>query len=204
MFFSYLLSFSGLRVFLGRLLKSESHFGDMNWRSAIARTLRSRRFWIWQIAGIVIYGIPVVIRVITGDVVLPVLSWFETPWIDHYVPGNLVEKVLVQAFFPGGAGGVAIEILVSNRDGNVLLGKRKYVTRLAGALAWTGAWSLFQFWGNNLNIFIVGSTQGNLFEYWMVFPLNFAIAAFSIFTPDILGYTKKGIMKLRQRLKRKK
>src|SRR3990172_7649645 len=173
----------------------------MNWRSAIASTLRSRRFWVWQVAGAFIYGIPVLVRVMTGSVYLPVLSLLATPWIDHYVPGNLVEKVLVQAFFPGGAGGVAGEVLVSNHDGKALVGKRKYVVRLAGALAWTGAWSLFQLWGNMQNI--IGSFEGNLFEYPMVFPLNFLIAAFSIFTPDALGLLKKGFAKLYRRLKGK-
>ena len=173
----------------------------MNWRSAIASTLRSRRFWVWQVAGAVIYGIPAAIRFATGSVYLPVLSWFATPWIDHYVPGNLVEKILVQAFFPGGAGGVAGEVLVSNHDGKALVGKRKYVVRLAGALAWTGAWSLFQLWGNMQNI--IGSFEGNLFEYPMVFPLNFLIASFSIFTPDVLGFLKKGFAKLYRRLKGK-
>src|SRR3990170_2593643 len=160
----------------------------MNWRSVIASTLRSRRFWVWQVAGAVIYGIPAAIRFATGSVYLPVLSWFATPWIDHYVPGNLVEKILVQAFFPGGAGAVAGEVLVVNRDGKALVGRRKYVARLAGALLWTSAWSLFQLWGNMQNIFVVGSDQGNLFEYPMVFPLNFLIASFSIFTPDVLGF----------------
>lgn len=175
----------------------------MNWRSAVARTLRSRRFWVWQVAGAVIYGIPVVVRVFTGSVYLPGLSLLATPWIDHYVPGNLVEKVLVQAFFPGGAGGVAGEVLVSNHDGKALVGKRKYVSRLGGALLWTGAWSLFQLWGNMQNIFVVGSSQGNLFEYPMVYPLNFQIATFSIFTPDALGLLKKGFVKLHRRLKGK-
>src|SRR3972149_2847846 len=114
----------------------------MSWRMAIASTLRSRGFWGWQVAGAVIYGIPAAIRFATGSVYLPVLSWFATPWIDHYVPGNVVEKVLVQAFFPGGAGAVAGEVLVVNRDGKALAGRRKYVARLAGALSWASAWCL--------------------------------------------------------------
>ena len=175
----------------------------MNWRSAVASTLRSSRFWVWQFAGAFIYGIPVVVRIFTGSAILPGLSLLATPWIGHYIPGNLVEKILVQAFFPGGAGGVAGEILVANRKDAVLVGRRKYLVRFGGALLWTSAWSLFQLWGNMQNIFVVGSNQGNLFEYWMVFPLNFAIAAFAIFTPDILGLLKKGLMKLHRRLKGK-
>ncbi len=80
---------------------------------AIASTLRSRRFWVWQIGGATIYAIPVLIRLATGNVVLPILSLLETPWIDHFVPGNLVEKILVGAFFPGGAGAVAGEIFLN-------------------------------------------------------------------------------------------
>ena len=173
----------------------------MNWRSAVVCSLRSRRFWVWQVAGAVIYGIPAAIRFATGSVYLPVLSWFATPWIDHYVPGNLVEKVLVQAFFPGGAGAVAGEVLVVNRDGKALVGRRKYVARFGGALLWTGVWSLFQLWGNLQNF--IGPYAGNLFEYPMVFPLNFLIASFSIFTPDVLGFLKKGFVKLHRRLKGK-
>lgn len=149
--------------------------------------------------GAVIYGIPVAIRVVTGNVYLPVLSLLATPWIDHYVPGNLIEKILVQAFFPGGAGGVAGEIIVANHDVKPPTGRRIYIARLSGALLWTGAWSLFQLWGNMQNI--IGSFQGNLFEYPMVFPLNFLIASFSIFTPDVLGFLKREITKAQQRLK---
>jgi len=173
----------------------------MRWLEAVSCTLRSRRFWVWQVAGVVIYGVPVVVRVFTGSVLLPGLSLLATPWIDHYIPGNLVEKALVGAFFPGGAGAVAGEVLVENRDGKVLVGRRKYVARLGGALLWTGAWSLFQLWGNMQNI--IGSYGGNLFEYHMVFPLNFLIAAFSIFTPDVLGFLKKEFVKLHRRLKGK-
>ena len=68
---------------------------------------RSRRFWLWQIVGGFIYALPVLIRLVTGNVLLPVLSLLATPWVDHYIPGNLVEKILVNAFFPGGAGAVA-------------------------------------------------------------------------------------------------
>ncbi len=52
---------------------------------------------------------------------LPVFSLFETPWIGHYIPGNLVEKILVNAFFPGAAGAIAAEILYSNIHGQFLV-----------------------------------------------------------------------------------
>ncbi len=78
--------------------------------SAIARTIRSRRFWIWQLGGIIIYAMPAAIRLATGSVYLPVLGLFEVPWIGHFIPGNLVEKILVNAFFPGAAGAIAGEL----------------------------------------------------------------------------------------------
>ena len=163
----------------------------MKLRRAVADTLRSRRFWVWQISGAVIYGIPVAVRFATGSVYLPILSLLATPWIDHYVPGNLIEKILVGAFFPGGAGAVAGEILVTNRSGTALDRRKKYFARLGGALAWTGAWSAFQLWGNLQNI--QGPWEGNIFEYPMVFPLNFLIASLSIFTSDILVCARSGL-----------
>jgi hypothetical protein len=156
--------------------------------SAFAGVLKSRRFWVWQICGVLIYALPVTIRLATGNVILPVLSWFATPWVDHYVPGNLVEKILVNAFFPGGAGAVAGEIYYFHAHGQIVTRKQKYLSRLGGALLWTTLWSLFQLWGNMQNI--MGSYGGNLFEYPMVYPLNFLLASLSIFTPDVLGFIK--------------
>src|SRR3990170_8749615 len=129
---------------------------------AIARTLRSRRLWVWQIGGAVIYAIPVVIRYATGDVVIPILN-FPGVWIGHVIPGNLLEKVIVNAFFPGGAGGVAGEVFASSRKGEVVAGRAKYLARLGGALGQTAVWSAFQFFGYFL--LIPGPHGGgNLFE----------------------------------------
>jgi hypothetical protein len=155
--------------------------------SALKSTLHSRRFWIWQICGAIIYSIPALIRLVTGNVVLPVLSLLETPWIDHFVPGNLVEKILVNAFFPGGAGAIAGEIYFSiHYSGQLVSRKRRYGWRLAGALLWVSLWTLFQFAGYLQNI--VGSYGGNLFEYPGVYPLNFLLASLSIFTPTVIGF----------------
>ena len=162
--------------------------------------LRSRRFWVWQIGGALIYAVPVLIRLATGNVLLPFLSFFAVPWIDHYVPGNLIEKILVNAFFPGGAGAVAGEIFYVNRKGETATRRQKYFARLGGALLWTTAWSLFQLWGNMQNV--MGSYGGNLFEYPMVFPLNFGLASLSIFTPDIVGFVKDKAVKAYRRVKR--
>jgi hypothetical protein len=166
----------------------------MDWRRALSSTLRSRRFWTWQLAGAVIYAIPVAVRFATSSNTLPILSLLATPWIDHYIPGNLVEKILVGAFFPGGAGAVAGEILFSNHSGFALAGKRKYGARLAGALTWAAAWTVFQFWGNLQNI--TGPYGGNIFEYPTVYPLNFLIAALAIFTPTVVYYVKSKLQRL--------
>lgn len=155
---------------------------------AVVSTLRYRRFWIWQIFGAIIYAIPAVIRLTTGNVLLPILSLFETPWIGHYVPGNLVEKILVNAFFPGGAGAVAGEIYFNLSKGQKSDRRSLYRHRLAGALLWVTVWSIFQLIGYTQNI--IGSYGGNLFEYPGVYPLNFLLATLSIFTPTVISYLK--------------
>lgn len=90
--------------------------------------------------------------------------------------------------FLGGAGAVAGEIFFGDAYTRSFEGRQKYLARLGGALLVTGAWSLFQLWGNMLNI--SGSWGGNVFEYPMVFPLNFLLASFSIFTPDVVGFIR--------------
>lgn len=175
----------------------------MRLRRAIVATLRSRRFWAWELTGVVIYAIPVVIRYATGTVEIPILN-FPGVWIDHLIPGNLLEKVLVNAFFPGGAGSVAGEILVGNRREHLLMGRAKYQARLIGALGQTAIWSLFQFFGYFLLISgPSGQTGTNLFESVFVFPINFVLAALSIFTPGILNFLKLGIKKIYRRISRK-
>jgi len=167
---------------------------------AIANMLRSRRFWVWEISGAAIYAVPVAIRLVTGSVVLPVLSLFETPWISYYIPGNLVEKILVNAFFPGGAGAVAGEVYFSSANSKTFTRREKYIARLYGALLQTTVWSLFQLSGGLLNI--AGSWGGNLFEYPTVYPLNFLLASLSIFTPTILSFIKNKIVNAYHRSKR--
>jgi hypothetical protein len=168
----------------------------MMFRRAIVATLRSKRFWIWELAGAVIYAIPAAIRYGTGTVEIPILN-FPGFWIDHLIPGNLLEKVLVNAFFPGGAGGVAGEIYASTRRDEPLKGRAKYLARLGGALGQTAAWSLFQFFGYFLLISGPSGEPGtNLFESVFVFPINFVLAALSIFTPDVVNLTKVSAKKV--------
>jgi hypothetical protein len=148
----------------------------------------------------------VAIRYATGNVNLPILSLLKTPAVDHYIPNNLVEKILVNAFFPGGAGGVAGELLVSIYKSEAVQGKAKYLSRLGGALLQTAVWSAFQFWGFSLMILGPWSIEGgfgNIFEYWLVFPLNFVLAVFSVFTPDVLGLVKSGLVKVSRKLFRR-
>jgi len=163
-------------------------------RSALANTLKSKRFWLWQIGGALIYAIPAMIRLATGNVVLPILGLLEIPWIGYWIPGNVVEKILVNAFFPGAAGAIAGEIFYQNLNGPSINQQMKYTRRLTGALIWVTLWSLFQLWGNFQNI--IGSYGGNLFEYPMVYPLNFLLASLSIFTPDIVHYIKNKLTNL--------
>jgi hypothetical protein len=42
--------------------------------------------------------------------------------------------------------------------------------------------------------------SGNLFESVFVFPINFVLAALSIFTPDVVNFIKQGIMKIRRKI----
>lgn len=169
---------------------------------AIARTLRSRRFWVWQLGGALIYAIPAAIRLATGNIHLPILSMFIPPWTTPFVPRNIVEKVLVNAFFRGGAGAIAGEIFFVNRKGEVLTRRQKYLARLGGALLWTAGWSLFQFWGYMQNV--TGSYGDNLFESPLVFPLNFLLASLSIFTPTVVGFIKAKLVKTYHSLRREK
>jgi hypothetical protein len=156
--------------------------------------------WVWEICGAAIYAVPVAIRLVTGSVVLPVLSLVATPWNGYYIPPNLIEKIIVNAFFPGGAGAVAGEIFFSSAKSKILVGREKYVARLYGALSETAAWSLIQFSGGLLNI--AGPWGGNLFEYPSVYPLNFLLASLSIFTPTVLGFLKNRIVNAYHGLKR--
>jgi hypothetical protein len=169
--------------------------------SAVKNTLKSKRFWIWQISGAIIYAIPVAIRFATNRVDIPILD-FPGFWIGHFITGNFLEKVLVNSFFPGGAGAVAGETLFNNYKGEAARGKTKYRARLGGALIQTAVWSAFQFWGFSLLITVPwgGHAGGNLFEHAIVFPINFTLAAFSIFTPDIVSFVKSSMARARRRL----
>lgn len=159
--------------------------------------LRSRRFWVWELGGALIYAIPVLIRYGTGSNEIPILN-FPGFWIDHIIPGNMLEKVLINAFFPGGAGAVAGEVFASFRKDEDIFGMQKYVARLGGALGQTALWSLFQFFGYFLMISGPGGGW-NLFESVFVFPINFVLAALSIFTPDVVAFLKLGVHKIRRK-----
>jgi hypothetical protein len=164
----------------------------MNLRYATSATLKDKRFWTWMTAGIIIYLIPVAIRFATGKVEIPILNW-PGYWIDHYIPGNFLEKILVNAFFPGAAGAIAGEVFAGYYVNQKVSTVKKYLSRLAGALTFVAAFSAFQYWGYSLSIQL--SFSENLFEHWFVFPLNFVLASLSIFTPTIVYYLKSKIQK---------
>jgi hypothetical protein len=164
--------------------------------SAAKATLKSRRFWLWQIAGVIIYAIPVIIRFSTGSVVIPFLN-FPGFWIGHFIPGNMLEKVLVNAFFPGGAGAIAGEVFYGYYKGKAENWWMVHRRRLVGAMVYATAWSAFQFFGYFL--LILGPYGSNIFEYAGVFPINFVLAALSIFTPDVVSFVKSALVRLKNR-----
>ena len=167
--------------------------------SAALATITSKRVWLWEIAGAIIYLIPVAIRFATKSVAIPILN-FPGFWIDHFIPGNFLEKLLVNAFFPGGAGGVAGETFVSKYKRKILKGRTKYLSRLSGALLQTVVWSVFQYWGYML--MISGPYGSNIFEHAIVFPINFVLATISIFTPDLTTFAKAKLQNVGKRAKK--
>ena len=169
----------------------------MNFRFALIATLKSTRFWTWTITGIIIYLIPVAIRYATGSIIIPFLNW-PGYWIAHLIPGNLSEKIIVNMFFPGATGAITGELFTKHYYHNkkTLTTKTKYLSRLAGAMLFVTAWSLFQFIGYQLTIYMPFSPGSNLFESYFVYPLNYTIAACSIFTPTIIYFLKSLIQKI--------
>jgi len=175
-----------------RLLTGPLAFEVMNLRNAAVVTLRSRSFWVWQIGGAIIYALPALYRFATKSMAIPILN-FPGFWIGHFIPGNFLEKLLVNSFFPGGAGSVAGEVFFSRYRGVAKDRKTKYLRRLAGASGETALWSAFQFLGYSLSI--MGPYGSNIFEHSIVFPMNFALAALSIFTPDVVDFVKSKLVK---------
>jgi hypothetical protein len=167
----------------------------MSIRFALVATGKSKQFWTWMLAGIIIYLIPVAIRYATGSIIIPFLNW-PGYWIDHFIPGNLLEKILVNMFFPGAAGAIAGEIFTGYYLKQPLTIKSKYLARLAGAMLFVTAWSLFQYGGYQLSIYMPFSPGSNLFESYFVYPINYIIATCSIFTPTII-YTIKNFIRPR-------
>ena len=159
----------------------------MSLRSATMSMLKSRRFWVWQMVGIFIYAIPVAIRFTTGSIVIPFLN-FPGFWIGYFIPGNFLEKLIVNSFFPGGAGGIAGEVFYKYYKGETQGWRAVHRRRLVGALVWTALWSSFQFFGYFL--LIMGPYGSNVFEFAGVFPINFVLACVSIFTPDWVGFLR--------------
>lgn len=166
----------------------------MSFRFAAVATLKSKRFWTWMVAGMIIYLLPVAIRYATGSIIIPFLNW-PGYWIGHVIPGNLSEKILVNMFFPGAAGAIAGEVFAINYLKQPLNSKNKYLSRFVGAILFVSAWSLFQLWGYQLSIYMSFSPASNLFESYFVFPINYAIAAFSVFTPTIVYFLKNLVQK---------
>ena len=148
--------------------------------------------------GAVIYAVPAAIRIATGSVILPVLSfvrrrglacsflgtWLRRFWLTLF---SQVVRVLllVKSFFQ-------VPNLKSLWDEKCML------PDCMGLCSAVAVSSLIQLSGGILGI--AGSWGGNLFEYPSVFPLNFLLASLSIFTPTILSFFKNKIAGLYHRL----
>jgi uncharacterized membrane protein YeaQ/YmgE (transglycosylase-associated protein family) len=151
-----------------------------------------------MIAGCIVYLIPAAIRYATGSIIIPFLNW-PGYWIEHFVPGNLSEKILVNMVFPGAVGAIAGEVFAASYLKQALTSKAKYLCRLAGALVFVSVWSLFQLWGYSMSIYMSFSPASNLFESYFVFPINYIIACFSIITPTILYFIKNRVLRILKR-----
>ncbi len=157
---------------------------------AAYETLKSKRFWKWELGSLGLYLIPASYRHFTGNITLPILNpSFNSP--SPYIPNNPLGKFVVNAFFPGGAGGVGGEELYKNYTSRKLTRKEKYLSRLFGALTQTGIFTSFQYVGHGLNW--IGSWGGNWFEAPEWYPFNFLLASASVFTPDVVNYVDSKI-----------
>jgi len=185
--------------FIKTFLKFSNTIKRMSLKFALAATCKSKHFWTWTLLGIIIYLIPVAIRYATGSIVIPFLNW-PGYWIDHFIPGNLSEKMLVNMFFPGAAGAVAGEVFTEHYFKQHLAIKKKYLARFAGAMLFVTAWSLFQYYGYQLAIYMPFSPGSNLFESYLVYPLNYIIATCSITTPTIIYFIKNCIKQLTRKI----
>lgn len=144
-------------------------------------TLKSKRFWKWEVGSAAIYGIPVAIRFITKNPVIPILN-APDPYTCNV---NILEKLMVNAFFPGGSGGVAGEIFAGNYSGHELKGRKKYLARLGGSMLQTTLWTaLVQYPLTG----VMGPHGAKLGEGPELYLLNYLLAAGSVVTPDVLNY----------------
>ncbi|MEM5805514.1 MAG: hypothetical protein QW156_03320 [Candidatus Aenigmatarchaeota archaeon] len=162
----------------------------MKLKDALYETIKSKRVWKWELGSTILYGIPAAIHFIRRDPLIPILNapyWSPSP----YIPSNLVEKIIVNAFFPGGAGGVVGETFFSKYKGKKLTGKTKYLGRLTGALLQYAGWTAFQYIGYLQRI--IGPHGENIFEPPEILPFNLLLATASIFTPDVVEYAKSKI-----------
>jgi hypothetical protein len=160
---------------------------------ALYETVKDPGVLKWELGSTALYATPATIRFITKNPVIPVLN-FPGSSPSPYLPPNLVEKLVVNSFFPGGAGGVAGEIFFSKYMNKPLHGKAKYLSRLTGSLTQYVGWTSIQYLGYLQNI--IGPHGENIFEPpEITLGFNLLMAAASIFTPDVLKYIKSKLVK---------
>jgi len=168
---------------------------------AFYEAIKNRRVLKWEIGSAALYALPAIARFVTRNPTIPILN---APYysLSPFIPSNLVEKFLVNSFFPGGAGGVVGETLISKYKNESLKGRSKYLARMFGAYLQYSIWTAFQYAGYLTKT--IGPHGENVFEGPEVYPFNLLLATLSIFTPDVIDYgmskMKPFIKKVRSRV----
>ncbi|MBI4010450.1 MAG: hypothetical protein HY361_04685 [Candidatus Aenigmarchaeota archaeon] len=167
--------------------------------NAISEAVKSKRIWAWELGSFVLHVAPALVRFATKNPVIPILN--EPGYSIAGSPPNLVEHLITNPFFPGGAGAVVGETLVSNYTGRKLAGKSKYLARLGGALLQYGVWTGIQYLGYLQDK--IGPHGENIFDPPEKIPYTLGLTVLSVFTPDVVDYANKGIQSLYRRVRAK-
>lgn len=150
----------------------------------------------WLVGGVSVYAAPALFRAVTKITeIFP--HFYELPW---YLPPNIIEKGIVNSFFPGATASVVIgdtkwkpyRSFIKSLSKKIGLEKyEKFVGRFTGAAIGTTLWTAFQAAGYVQDY--LWPHGGNAFEDPSVYPFNIAIGLASTLVPY-------GVEKLKSRL----
>jgi len=163
--------------------------------NAVSETVKSKRIWAWELCSAAIYGAPALVRFTTRSPDIPILN--EPGYSIAGSPPNLIEHLITNPFFPGGAGAMVGETFFRNYTCRKLTGKAKYLSRLGGALIQYGVWTGIQYLGYLQER--IGPHGENIFDPPEKIPYTLGIAVLSIFTPDAVSYARKGMQAINRR-----